>query len=182
MNRRYDDIMRAIRGYLFQIRNPFVVDFGCGKGQIGRVLNSLGVRNKIFDIDEDLVRSCRKNGLNAYWGDITEIPLEDESVDIFICSEVLEHLTKKELLEALKEIDRVLSKEGVLLITTPEREDVCYKGRYHKNYISFSNLKNLLSNYELCTKKLIYKNFGCEQRNAAGLLTIFRKKERTTLC
>ncbi len=49
--------------------------------------------------------------------DITDIPLEDESVDAILCTEVFEHL--KDPLSALAEFARLLKKGGTLLLTAP---------------------------------------------------------------
>ena len=49
--------------------------------------------------------------------DIIDIPLENESVDIVLCSEVFEHL--KNPILALKEFSRLLKKGGSLLLTAP---------------------------------------------------------------
>lgn len=50
-------------------------------------------------------------------GDITDIPEEDESFDVVLCSEVLEHLPNP--VEALKEFQRLLKKGGKLILTAP---------------------------------------------------------------
>lgn len=49
--------------------------------------------------------------------DIVDIPLEDESVDVILCSEVFEHISNPVL--ALKEFSRLLKKGGKLLLTAP---------------------------------------------------------------
>lgn len=49
--------------------------------------------------------------------DITEIPLEDESCDIILCSEVFEHLCNP--IAAVNEFSRLLKKGGRLLLTAP---------------------------------------------------------------
>lgn len=49
--------------------------------------------------------------------DITEIPLEDASVDAILCTEVLEHL--KDPVLALREFSRLLHGGGVLILTAP---------------------------------------------------------------
>jgi ubiquinone/menaquinone biosynthesis C-methylase UbiE len=49
--------------------------------------------------------------------DITDIPQQDESFDIVLCSEVLEHLPNAVL--ALQEFQRLLKKDGVLILTAP---------------------------------------------------------------
>ena len=52
--------------------------------------------------------------------DITRIDFEENSFDILICNHVIEHVP--DYLQALKEIKRVLKKDGVAIIQTPFSE------------------------------------------------------------
>lgn len=49
--------------------------------------------------------------------DIIDIPLEDETVDVILCTEVLEHL--KDPVLAIKEFSRLLTMGGQLILTAP---------------------------------------------------------------
>lgn len=49
--------------------------------------------------------------------DIIDMPLENESIDVILCTEVFEHLTNPIL--ALKEFSRVLKPGGILILTAP---------------------------------------------------------------
>ena len=49
--------------------------------------------------------------------DVTKIEFEDSYFDILICNHVLEHVT--DLISAMKEIRRVLKKDGVAILQTP---------------------------------------------------------------
>lgn len=49
--------------------------------------------------------------------DIIDIPLEDEAVDVILCTEVFEHL--KNPLLAIKEFSRILKRNGTLILTAP---------------------------------------------------------------
>lgn len=49
--------------------------------------------------------------------DIIDIPLEDEAVDVILCTEVFEHL--KNPLLAIKEFSRILKGNGTLILTAP---------------------------------------------------------------
>ncbi len=50
-------------------------------------------------------------------GDITDIPEGDESFDVVLCTEVLEHLPEPTL--ALQEFYRLLKPNGILILTAP---------------------------------------------------------------
>lgn len=50
-------------------------------------------------------------------GDITNIPEKDESFDVVLCTEVLEHLPDP--VKALEEFQRLLRKNGTLILTAP---------------------------------------------------------------
>lgn len=56
-----------------------------------------------------------------------ELPFKKNSFDIVAMWEVLEHLPKGEELFAFMEINRVLRKDGVLLLSTPYAD---YRARY----------------------------------------------------
>jgi SAM-dependent methyltransferase len=50
-------------------------------------------------------------------GDIVNIPEKNESFDVILCSEVFEHIPNP--VEAIKEFQRLLKKDGILIITAP---------------------------------------------------------------
>jgi len=50
------------------------------------------------------------------------LPLEDNSVDIFYCSHVLEHLSNKKVNHIIKELYRTLKPKGVVRILVPDLE------------------------------------------------------------
>ena len=47
--------------------------------------------------------------------DIVDMPLESESVDVILCSEVFEHLQDPVL--AIKEFSRIIKKDGKLILS-----------------------------------------------------------------
>ncbi len=54
-----------------------------------------------------------------YVSDICNIPVKDESFDVVLCTEVLEHVP--EPIAAIKELSRILKHNGILLLTAPQR-------------------------------------------------------------
>jgi len=91
---------------------------------IGFLISSL--RNdghKVFFIDNYLQPSnfletdyLQENEID-YVSDITNIPVADESFDVIICTEVLEHVP--EPIEALREMSRILKRGGSIFVTAP---------------------------------------------------------------
>jgi len=68
--------------------------------------------------------------------DASDLPVADESYDVIICAELLEHVSDP--IKVLKEAYRVLKKDGILLITAPFlfriHADPYDYGRYTDNY------------------------------------------------
>jgi ubiquinone/menaquinone biosynthesis C-methylase UbiE len=58
-----------------------------------------------------------KYGKLDYVGDITSIPVADQSFDYIICTEVLEHVPRPDL--AVVEFSRILRSGGTLVLTSP---------------------------------------------------------------
>lgn len=61
--------------------------------------------------------------------DIVDIPLDDESIDVVLCTEVFEHIKNPEL--AIKEFARLLKKGGGRLITTAPMYSLTHFAPYH---------------------------------------------------
>jgi SAM-dependent methyltransferase len=102
-----------------------ILDVGCGSGGfvhdpvwIRRELQRLkGKCRKVIGIDVD--DSARKNpGLDEFRIiDDTDWPVEDESVDLCVCQDVLEHIQEPEVF--FSECHRVLRRNGYLCLKTP---------------------------------------------------------------
>ena len=122
-----------------------MVDVGCGNG---RHLKSLGFKLKeanIIGIDQsfDEISSLKREfdnhickNQNKYTflnEDVRNIALPNNSQDLVICSEVLEHVPNFE--KVLKECHRILKPGAVLLISVPTYfpESLCWK--YSKKYM-----------------------------------------------
>ncbi len=68
--------------------------------------NKIGLQTDTWDISQiDIV------------SDITSIPVPNESFDIILCTEVLEHVPDP--IAAINEMNRILKKGGIMIITSP---------------------------------------------------------------
>ncbi len=90
-----------------------LVDIGSGISPI----TPYPSKTLFLELERKAVDFLNSKGLNAKKGDITKLPLKNNSVDIIFCSEVLEHVPNYK--KALSECSRVLKKSGALILTVP---------------------------------------------------------------
>jgi len=122
-----------------------VADVGCGNGK-----NMLvpGLKMIGFDTCSNFLRECTEKGLNVSYGDVCEIPAEDETFDAVICVAVIHHLaTEERRLQAIRELLRVTVPGGKVLITVWKCEPgevqdrmvswTCRDGKVYERYYHF---------------------------------------------
>lgn len=166
----YPDIMPAgIESYGFiQTRvNPIfyeipegskVLDVGCNSGEFMRLLQSKKQCDVTgADISEEMVALCRQKGLNVVRCDADKLPFPDGTFDVVTLMEVLEHF--HEPVPYLKEIRRVLKKDGMLLGSCPHANLERYihdDGRLHHQYYSELGIKNDLEQaFDQCYLRIL---------------------------
>jgi 2-polyprenyl-3-methyl-5-hydroxy-6-metoxy-1,4-benzoquinol methylase len=100
-----------------------VLDAGCGAGYGAELLNQAGAASVVgVDISEaalSLARSTVTDGVTLELGDVTALSHADDSFDLVVCFEVIEHVEDPE--RVLDELSRVLRPDGLLLLSSPNR-------------------------------------------------------------
>ncbi len=105
--------------HLVQPLNPTsLIDVGCGEGMTLTMLAPL-LKNttcQAVDLDSNEVADAKRNlpFVDVQVGSAYALPVADESVDLLICTEVLEHLDDPAA--ALKEFHRATSKYALLSV------------------------------------------------------------------
>lgn len=101
-----------------------IIDLGAGDGEFIQFLGSRGFSNvKGYDISPEQVQKSKARSQNAVeqktiWDALNEY--DDGSVDIVFCIDLIEHLTKLELLDLSKKILNVLKTDGLWVVHAPK--------------------------------------------------------------
>lgn len=132
----YPIISRFVKSSIEKYNPETILDLGCGNGIYFDIFKTH--TKKIYGIDasDQSVILCKKKGYRLVkLADATDLPFPDGYFDFVFTSEVLEHV--EHYLIMLKEINRILKPNGILLLTT-----TCYSTsifelfRLHRGSIS----------------------------------------------
>ena len=132
-----------------------VLDIPCG---VGWGTSLLRAKHRIgIDISADAIAYGRKHypGIDFLIGNMANIPLEDNSVDVVVCLEGFEHVSKAAGMQFLEEVVRVIKDKGLLVMTVPV---ILPGGKhsgnpYHLHEPALSDLKNILA-HSFCTQSM----------------------------
>ena len=97
--------------------NSTVYDIGCGNG---RNMHEHSSRLLMYGVDtcNAFLEICRNKDLNVVKSCMTSLPFKNNSADSIICIASFHHLkTPEDRLCALKEMERVLKKNGTILLS-----------------------------------------------------------------
>jgi 2-polyprenyl-3-methyl-5-hydroxy-6-metoxy-1,4-benzoquinol methylase len=118
------------------VKGKRVLDISCGEGYGSDALAKAGAASVTgVDISAAAVEHAKtKYGLNALVGNAEDIPLEDGSVDVVVSFETVEHVPHPDAFIA--QCHRVLSRGGILIMSTPERRNYSPHGRWNEAHVS----------------------------------------------
>jgi ubiquinone/menaquinone biosynthesis C-methylase UbiE len=153
-----------------------IADIGCGSGLfLNHIEGNLGISSLMgVDFSQAAMKTLRTN---KKIGDISQIPLEDNSYDLVSVLEVLEHLGEEVYDEAKKELARVSKK--YILVSVPFSEDLrletvkcpnCrskFNKSHHKRTFEEDSIKNLFEGQGYEYKRVEY----ISKRNVYFLIT-----------
>jgi ubiquinone/menaquinone biosynthesis C-methylase UbiE len=99
-------------------KDALILDCGCGFGSFYNLTKDL---NTIYlDISLNLLKKFNIK-TNKICGDILNLPFKDNSFDLILCINVLEHVDYK---KALSKIRRVLKKEGTCIVVVVNKNSI----------------------------------------------------------
>ncbi|ARV05496.1 hypothetical protein BTO04_01760 [Polaribacter sp. SA4-10] len=149
------------------VKNKKVLDIASGEGYGSNLLSEEAKYVFGVDIDTETIEKAKikykKSNLYFQQGSTSAIPLEDNSVDVVVSFETIEHHDEHNRM--MIEIKRVLKPDGITIISTPDKY-------YYSDIRNFKNEFHKKELYKDEFKALISKNFSkmqlLNQKNVRG--------------
>jgi len=121
---------KGIIYHLLDKNSKIVLDVGCGRGSIARLLRHRGFKARLigFDLYLPYLKHCKDEKLysDLVLGDMRYLPFRNGLIDEVLALEVIEHLSKSEGRLFLKCISQIAKRQ--IIITTP----VGFMQMYHE--------------------------------------------------
>jgi SAM-dependent methyltransferase len=156
---RRDIIQQLVKPLPSDVR---ILEIGCSTGILIQELKSLGFSNVWgIDISEQAIVGATARGISQVSvGDAAATSFPDESFDVIISSDVLEHITDDAA--AVREWERILKPNGLLIIFVPAHQflwtshddDNLHKRRYYRR-----ELIGVVQKSGLTLERVSYWNF-----------------------
>jgi SAM-dependent methyltransferase len=147
-----------------------MLDVGCGKSDPMKFIN----RNKSFyaigiDIFRPYLKRSKSRRIHDDYilCDATKLPIKSKSIDIVLCTEVLEHLERTSGLSLLGKLASVAKKQVVITSPIGDYEQSAYDGNLYQEH------KWIWTPHEL--EALGYKVIGIGLRNIGGDNRVFSR-------
>ena len=133
------------------VKDKKVCDIACGEGYGSALLAKRASKVVGVDVDKATIQHANETygdleSVEFIVADATGTPFEEDSFDVIVSFETLEHLSEHQQL--IREFKRILKADGVLIISTPDK--LVYSGdkehnEYHVKELSMLEFKNLMN-------------------------------------
>ena len=135
------------------VRGKRVVDAACGEGYGAAQMAQLAGDVCGIDISEGAIAHARErysdvSNLRFELASVAALPLDDASVDVVASFETIEHLPAEDQPRMLAEFARVLTSDGLLILSSPNRRRYSdardYRNPFHLHELYRDELEALL--------------------------------------
>lgn len=146
---RYESIVELVK-------DKIVVDAACGEGYGSSILGNTARSVLGIDISPEAVTRAEQNygteSVSFRVGSVENLPVEDNSVDVFVSFETIEHVDQNIQEKFVKEVARVLKKDGMFIVSSPNKEIYSDLFDYHNEFHVHEMYKEEFSD-------LLHRNF-----------------------
>lgn len=121
------------------VKDKVVLDAACGEGYGSNILASSASKVTGIDIDQEAISNARKkysekNKIEFKVESVAELSLPSDSVDVVVSFETIEHISEELQYQFLEQIERVLKPDGILIMSTPNKEIYSDLYDYHNEF------------------------------------------------
>lgn len=135
------------------LKDKVVLDIASGEGYGSDLLAQHSKFVYGVDISSEAVEysknKYKRENLTYLQGSADAIPIQDKTIDVLVSFETIEHHDKH--LEMMYEIKRVLKKDGVLIISSPDKLNYSdipnYKNKFHVKELYYEDFKSFISKH-----------------------------------
>jgi SAM-dependent methyltransferase len=145
-----------------------VLDMACGEGYGSAFLSRysdavLGIDSDSATIDHARNKYASLANLRFEAGRCEDSPREDHSFDLVVAFELVEHLDSNDQARFLENVRRVLKREGLFIVSSPDRNEYAEvhqsRNEFHKHEMTLAELRGFLGNHfkyvNLCAQRVL---------------------------
>ncbi|KKP68375.1 MAG: Glycosyltransferase, group 2 family protein [Candidatus Moranbacteria bacterium GW2011_GWE1_35_17] len=173
------------------IKGKNVLDIACGSGYGSEIFFNNGANSVLgVDISEETIKYCKNKYPNIKFkaGSVEKIPAGDKSIDVIVSFETIEHVDEGAQEAFMREVNRVLRDDGILILSTPNALVYEKGNEFHIKELTPDELNSLLVEndfeYEIFFQESVDSNYifsAKEIENSCmneGNGVIFENKEK----
>jgi SAM-dependent methyltransferase len=136
-----------------------VLDAASGEGYGSAILKAAGARAVTgVDVDPQTVEHARaRYDAEFVVGDVAELPFAEDSFDLLVSFETIEHVADAR--RALAEFRRVLVPNGILLVSTPNKDQYLVDNEFHTIEFTHEEFVSLLREHFEPVEVLLQHNW-----------------------
>lgn len=160
-------LFAKIEEWVSQEKPKKILDIGCG---IGYLLSWLSQETEALgwgiDSSKEAITQAKKlyPKINFFCRNAKKLPFDNNFFDCVLLINLIEHLNEKKQHQVLAEAKRVLKKDGILILSTPEKNSLYKKimihDKTHKRELSKKELLELISPYFLVEEIFLTNSIG----------------------
>lgn len=142
----YGEHLSRYKSVLSIVKDKVVLDVASGSGYGSQMLASSAKKVTGIDYSAEAIKYSKLNypakNLTYKTGDAHNIELENESQDVVVSLETIEHLADPA--KFVKEVKRVLKTDGVFVVSTPNDDEFMEGNEFHLHEFHLGELKKLI--------------------------------------